>query len=139
MARNLLSDIFKRGNPMLLEIFKETERLKVLNMRLALVLDETMLPHTQVATLKGTTLCLMADSGLVATRLRYDSQKIIRKCKAIPELCGVSQVEIKVTPIKEAPPPAFVQRQELSPERKAWLSALVSQLKLSKDVIKKRS
>jgi len=136
MAKKQVLDVFKRSHSLLNDILKETERLKILNARLPLLLNPEFLSHTQIATLNGTTLVLTADSGLFATRLRYEGQHIIRKCKMIPELCGVTQIEIKVQPKQDIPKPEMPVRY-FSPERKAWLSALISDLRNSETTLKK--
>lgn len=94
-----------RKNSELADLITRAKLLKKQNFLLKSTLPEAFATHCHFVPHTASSMTLLIDSPLLATRLQYEEREILRKIKLLDGYQGIEQLTIKVDPTPAYSPP----------------------------------
>lgn len=79
-------------------LLEKSKKIKLFEEKLKASLQTPLNQHCHVANLRETTLVVIADSSLWATKFRYMTQQLLVKWQNDPLMHTIQQMEVKVRP-----------------------------------------
>lgn len=105
-----VSDLLKPGKTGMGQILARAREFERLDRTLSTLLDPAIATLVKVAVLREHCLVLVTPSAALATRLRMDSEQLIRSLQNAGER-SISQIEVRVAPIGSDPVTARRERE----------------------------
>ena len=106
-------EVLASQNKGLANLLKHAKTLQFIDQKLAGLLDADMSPYVQVATVRDHCLILVTSSAALATRLKMDSDSLLRSLHA-SGVNGISQIKVRTAPISRVT--HEIQRKKELPE-----------------------
>jgi hypothetical protein len=91
-------EVLNSKNRGLADLVKHAKTLQFLDQKLAGLLDAEMSPYVQVATVHDNCLVLLTPSAALATRLRMDSDSLLKSLHA-SGVNGISEIKVRTAPV----------------------------------------
>ncbi len=94
--KSILDALRSEPNTPLGQLLQKAENLRHLNESLQNWLPKDLALQTQVSHIEDGILVMVANSSAWATRLRFETPKLLKTLRQDPEFCGLKSIKVKV-------------------------------------------
>ncbi|MFP5344268.1 MAG: DciA family protein [Gammaproteobacteria bacterium] len=85
------------GAPGLAGLLAQARRIGQYDEMVRQLIAEPLKQHCRVATVRGETLVLLADSPVWAARLHFETPALLKRLALTPALSGIKAIQVKVS------------------------------------------